>query len=315
MDNKNTNILTKTYSRVTLTLLCCFLWGSAFPCIKMGYDWLGIKTVGEQILFAGYRFFLAGIITFCLACIFEKKIIKLKRANIIHILEFGLLNTTLQYVCFYIGLNYVSGTKGSILNAANVFVSIILAHFFFDEEKITWLKSIGCLIGFAGVIIINLGDFGGNFSFMGEGMVILSTIIYGTCSVLVKFLVKQESPMTITAYQLSFGGAVLIVIGFANGGHVMEYDFKSLLLLLYLAILSSVAFSIWTALLNKNEAGKVTVFGFSIPIFGSLLSSLLLGEKVITLKNFIAFICVCAGIIIINLPKSRHKKIKSFEEG
>ncbi|MDO4486606.1 MAG: hypothetical protein Q4C46_08465 [Bacillota bacterium] len=73
------NILSRPQIRCLLALICCALWGSAFPCIKTGYEWLHITTVGSQILFAGYRFFMAGIVTFAVGCIVEKRIIKIKR--------------------------------------------------------------------------------------------------------------------------------------------------------------------------------------------------------------------------------------------
>ena len=57
-----------------LALLCCALWGSAFPCVKIGYEWLAIEGAGSQILFAGYRFFLAGIFTFLIGARFQKKL-------------------------------------------------------------------------------------------------------------------------------------------------------------------------------------------------------------------------------------------------
>lgn len=50
--------------RVTAALLCCLLWGSAFPCVKMGYEMLNITDTGSQILFAGYRFVLRGYLLF-----------------------------------------------------------------------------------------------------------------------------------------------------------------------------------------------------------------------------------------------------------
>lgn len=302
---KEKHILEKPLIRSSLALLCCFLWGSAFPCVKLGYEWLQIENVGSQILFAGYRFFLAGVITFCAACFLEKHMITIKKGSIVHVLELGLLNTTIQYICFYIGMSHVSGTKGSIINAGNAFVSILLAHFLFKDEKMTWRKGIGCLIGFAGVIVINLEGVSGGVSFMGEGMVVLSTIAYGTCTVIVKPIMRNNSPMTVTAYQLIFGSTLLIAAGFASGGHIVHFDTKSILLLLYMAVLSSVAFSLWTALLKKNEAGKIAIFGVSIPIFGTLLSSLLLGETIFTIKNLVAFLCVCSGIMIVNRPKTQ----------
>ena len=50
--------LTRPPIVAALALLCCALWGSAFPCVKVGYQMLSIERTGSQLLFAGCRFFL-----------------------------------------------------------------------------------------------------------------------------------------------------------------------------------------------------------------------------------------------------------------
>ena len=264
---------------------------------------MNIETVGSQILFAGYRFFLAGAITFVIACLLEKRVIRISTPSIPYIMGIGFLQTTLQYVFFYIGLSHLTGTKGSIINASSAFVSIVLAHFIIKDEKMTFKKGAGCLIGFAGVVIINLGGINSSFSFMGEGMIIISTALYGVSSVLMKLILRRGTPMAITAYQLLFGGAVLVVMGLAAGGRVIGFDGASVALLIYMALISTVGFSIWTALLKYNPVGKVAVFGFSIPVFGVLLSSLFLGEAVLSFQNLSALLCVSVGILIVNIKK------------
>lgn len=294
-------ILSKSQVRCLLALLCCALWGSAFPCIKIGYDWLEITTVGSQILFAGYRFFLAGIATFAVGCIIEKRILTIKRESIPHICGIGFLQTTVEYFFFYIGMSNITGTQGSIINGSSTFFAIVLAHFIINDERLTWKKSLGCLIGFAGVILVNIGGItSGEFSFMGEGMMLISTAAYGMSSTLVKFVSHRGTPMAITAYQLMFGGFLLIVIGFVFGGHIGGFDFKSTLLMAYMVFISAAAFSIWTALLKYNPVGKVTIFGFCIPVFGVMMSGIFLGENIFALRNILALACVCIGIIIVN---------------
>lgn len=291
-----------TFTRTILALVCCALWGSAFPCVKIGYQLFHIENAGSQILFAGYRFFLAGVFTFLLGCILERRIITMKKASIPYVFGQGILQTTLQYVCFYIGLAHTTGAKGSVINASNAFFSIIAAHFLMKSEKLTWKKIAGCLVGFAGIIIINLepGAWGSDFSFLGEGMVLVCACSYGLSSVTLKMISDMEKPVTITAYQLLFGGAVLILLGVVSGGSVYGFNIKSSLLLLYMSLLSTVAFSIWAELLKYNSVGKVAIFGFSIPVFGVGLSAIFLGEQVLSVKNLAALICVSVGIIIIN---------------
>ena len=291
-----------TVTRTILALMCCALWGSAFPCVKIGYELFRIEGSGSQILFAGYRFFLAGVFTFILACVLEKGVITMKKSSVPYVFGQGILQTTVQYVCFYIGLAHTTGAKGSVINASNAFFSIIAAHFLMRSEKLTWKKVAGCLVGFAGIIIINLepGAWSSGFSLMGEGMVLVCAFSYGLSSVTLKMISDREKPVTITAYQLLFGGAVLILIGAVSGGNVQGFTAKSTLLLLYMSLLSTVAFSIWAELLKYNSVGKVAIFGFSIPVFGVALSAVFLGEQVVSVKNLIALVCVSVGIIIIN---------------
>lgn len=296
--------------RVILALVCCALWGSAFPCVKIGYEMFEIRGAGSQILFAGYRFFLAGILTFLMACLLERRIMRIKKSSVPYVFGQGILQTTIQYVCFYIGLSNTTGAKGSVINASNAFFAIIMAHFLLKYEKVTWKKALGCVIGFGGVIVINLapGAWGSGFHLAGEGMILLCSFAYGTSSVTLKMISGKESPAAITAYQLLFGGALLILIGLAAGGRVEHFTARSSGLLLYLALLSTVAFTLWAELLKYNPVGRVAVFGFSIPVFGVALSALLLGEDIFRLQNLAALLLVSLGIIVVNLPPCKKSR-------
>lgn len=297
--------LQKPAVRGFLALLCCALWGSAFPCVKLGYEWLQIENTGSQILFAGYRFFLAGIFTFLAGCVMEKRILSMKKSSIPYVLRQGILQTTIQYIFFYIGMAHVTGTKGSVINASNAFISIIAAHFMVKgskSDRMTWKKAAACVIGFAGVIVINLepGAWGQGFSLQGEGMMLVCALSYGLSTVVMKLISHRESAVTITAYQLLFGSLLLIAAGAAWGGTMGSFDVRSIFLLIYMAFISSAAFTLWGMLLKYNPVGKVAVFGFSIPVFGVFLSALILGEQAFTMKNLIALLLVCGGIILVN---------------
>ena len=73
----NKKLLTKTPVVCGLAIICCLLWGSAFPCIKIGYQMFNIPSgaIGSQFLFAGIRFFFAGLIVVIYDCIIKKKIV------------------------------------------------------------------------------------------------------------------------------------------------------------------------------------------------------------------------------------------------
>ena len=241
----------------------------------------------------------------------------IRRSSLPYVFGQGILQTTVQYVCFYIGLSNTTGAKGSVINASNAFFAILVAHFLMKSEKITWQKAVGCVIGFAGVIVINLapGGLGGGFHLAWEGLILLCSFAYGTSSVTLKLISDRESPAAITAYQLLFGGALLILIGVLAGGQVGHFTPSSTLLLIYLALLSTIAFTLWAELLKYNPVGKVTVFGFSIPVFGVALSALLLGEDIFRLQNLAALALVSLGIVVVNLQTGKPAEALQNEAG
>ena len=157
-------------------------------------------------------------------------------------------------------------------------------------------------MGFAGIVVVNLGGdgFGGGVTFMGEGMVLLCSVAYGVSSVTLKMISHRESPGAITAYQLLFGSILLIAMGLCMGGRVSGFTLVSALLLLYLSVTSMVTFCIWANLLKYNPVSKITIYGFTIPVFGVMLSAIFLGEKVMTPATALALLLVSAGIVVVN---------------
>ena len=292
-------------------LLCCALWGSAFPLVKIEYKLLNINGAGSQILFGGYRFLLAGLLTLLVAALSGHRVTEIKRSSIPYICMQGLLQTTAQYVFFFIGLANATGARSSIINGSSSFFSIIVAHFLIPSEKMTKRKAIGCAVGFLGIIAMNFTP-GGKavpMRFIGEGFVLICSIAYGASSVTMKMISHREDTTLLTGTQFVFGSSVMIVLGLLLGGKVGAFTLKSALLLVYLTALSTVAFSLWAMLLKYNPVGKVAVFGFSIPVFGVLFSALLLGEKVLTVNNLLALALVSLGIIIVNDPFGHTQKV------
>jgi len=287
-------------------MLCCALWGSAFPCIKLGYAMFGVPSdaVGSQILFAGYRFTLAGVLAILLGSIISRKFLVPKKASLIKIIKLSMLQTVGQYILFYIGLAHTAGVKASIIEAMSVFIAILVASLLFRQEKMSAFKITGCLIGFAGVILVNLSKSGIDLhvSLGGEGFIFLSTIAYAFSSVLLKQYSKDENPIILSGYQFVIGGVILTVSGLFLGGQVNNFRAVNIMMLIYLALISAVAYSLWGILLKYNPVSRVAVFGFMNPMFGVLFSSLLLNEKeqAFGWNTILALILVCVGIFIVN---------------
>jgi drug/metabolite transporter (DMT)-like permease len=293
---------------IFLATLCCLLWGSAYPAIKVGYLLFNINDLGGKLVFAGYRFTIAGAFIIVLEIIKNKRVPGFTKKQFGQVTLLGFTQTTLQYIFFYVGMSYTTGVRGSIINGTGTFVSIILAHFIYKNDKLNFNKIAGCLIGFLGVIIVNLNGEslgGGAVTFKGEGFIMLAAVIFAASAIYGKKVTQVQEPAIVTGFQLFIGGIALIILGFELGGSLRGFTVKSTSLLIYMALLSSVAFTLWTQLLKYNKVGIISVFNFLIPVFGTLLSAIFLGENIFDIKILIALMLVCYGIFLVYRVKKR----------
>ena len=297
-----------------LALLCCALWGSAFPLIKLGYQMMDIQGSGSQILYGGARFLLAGLMTLAYAAVSRRGHLGLRASSLPALCAQGLLQTTAQYVFYYIGLAHCASSKSAIINSSYTFFAIIIAHFVIKGERMDWRKGLGCILGFGGIVVMNMkgGALGGEVTLLGEGFILIGSIAYGASCVTIKLLSRREDTTVLTAFQLIFGSLVMLLIGLLMGGRLGGFNLASALLLLYLAAASSVAFTLWSLLLKYNSTSRVTIYGFSIPVFGVGYSALLLHEQVFAPQNLAALLLVCAGIIAVNIsaPSAIKKRLE-----
>ena len=143
-------------------MLCCALWGSAFPCIKIGYRLFEINSANtaDVILFAGMRFIVSGLLVLLIAFIGGNGFIKLKKDAVGSVLIVSMFQTILQYGFFYIGLTHTTGVKASIITGSNVFFVILISSLLFKEEKFTLKKFIGVAVGFVGGMMASSGTSG-----------------------------------------------------------------------------------------------------------------------------------------------------------
>ncbi len=290
--------------------VCCLLWGSAFPAIILGYGFLKIENTDTPsiILFAGIRFFLAGLITIIIFSLIKKKPLVPTKSAFGKIAVLSLFQTVLQYIFFYLGLAYTSGERGSIINGASVFFAIFISAFIFKSEKLKANKIIGSIIGFAGVILVSLDAFRSGGGFKGEMLILLSSISYAFSSNFIKEYSKTEEPTMLSGWQFMLGGAVMAVSGLIFGGRLNEVNTKGIFIILYLALVSAVAYSLWSILLKYNEVSRVAVCSFMIPVFGCILSMLFArGEGLGLVAVITALVLVAAGIITVNYSSKNEK--------
>ena len=291
-------------------IFCCALWGSATPFIKTGYALIMPHGgVPSTLLFAGVRFALAGFLTIAIYSIARRRFLVPKLKNMPKILTVSAFQTVIQYIFFYVGLSITTGVKGTVESASNAFFSLIIASLIFRQEKLTAKKLFACLIGFAGVIVINLeGILFSSKELMGDVFVILSSVAYGVSSVLMKKFSNDEDPVVISGYQFLIGGLFMVVVGLATGGYISITTLPAAGVMIYLAFLSAIAYALWGVLLKHNPVSKVTIYTFMIPVFGVFLSKLMLTESsnVSPINLVITLVLISAGIFMLNYNKEKQ---------
>lgn len=148
-DTTKETALTKLPIVILLAAICCFC-GEALPCIKIGYQLFHIASTdtASQLLFAGLRFTLAGILVILVGSLSGHRFLFPAKASLLNVCKLSLLQTILQYFFFYVGLANASGVKSSIIEASSTFLSILIASLIFRYEKLTASKLAGCILGF-----------------------------------------------------------------------------------------------------------------------------------------------------------------------
>jgi drug/metabolite transporter (DMT)-like permease len=301
---------TKPLNIFICAIIATFLRGSAFPAIKIGYELFAIpaEDIATKMLFAGTRFTLAGFFVTIFNWVMHRRVVLPNKKELKGIIPLALIQTTMQYIFFYISLVHLTGVKSSILNSIGNFFAVILAHFCFASDRLNVTKVAGCLLGFAGVVLccVGGGSIDMSFSVMGDGFILIAAFCFALGSVITKLITKDSDSVMITGFNLGLGGIVLVAIGIGFGGHLTFTGIPSALMLLYLALLSSVAFAVWAQLLKYNPVGKISVYCFLNPVFGVILSGIFLGDDFMNLGTLAALVLVSLGVYIVNrTPKNK----------
>lgn len=169
------------------------------------------------------------------------------------------------------------------------------------------LKVSGCILGLAGVVSVNLFDFSlSSVTFFGDIIVLLSAFSGAFGNIITKKISKDKNPTAVTALQLFIGGLILLIIGFVFGGTTV-FNFNSLVILIWLSVVSSVSFLLWTALLKYHPVSRITIFTMLVPVFGTLWSFILLGEDIMRAENLISLLLISLGIVLVNLKGSKNE--------
>jgi len=295
---KNSRLLTGAAA-----LFCCALWGISTPFVKMGYAYIDASHIPSLLLWAGLQFLIAGTMTVGVCSLVTRRFLRPRKGGVKKVALISLFQTVLQYTLLYIGMSRTTAVKGAILKSTDVFMVALMAGLVFRTEKLTARKILSCIIGLAGIVIMNLDGLSLNFSLAGDGVVLLAIVSYSVSVLLVKRFARDEDPIMLSGWQMALGGCAMLLIGAVSGG-TMDF-FGILPVMLILAAIYAASYTLWTVLLKFSDASKIIIFSFTTPVFGVLFSALLLREAggVAPVPLAIALVMVCIGIVLGSVEK------------
>ena len=290
---------------MVFALTAAIAWGWAFPLIKVAFKAFGTTTdmTGSKMLFAGIRFAAAGLIVLTVARGGRRSFKTNEKSNWWFILAFALMNTTLHYFFFYVGMSHSEGSRAAILNSLSTFLVVLLACACFKSDKLTSRKLLGCAVGFSGILALNLGGAdSGQFTWLGDGMIIINAICSSISNLMTRGLSRRVDVFVGTGYSLTIGGMMLIIPGLVFGGTLPNVNVLGIVCLLLLIAISALGFALYNKLLSCNPVGKVAIYNSLIPIVGAVTSCLCLGET-FHMKYALAGGLAALGIYLINKDK------------
>jgi len=279
---------------VFLLVLLGAIWGSSFFNIKIAtYSY-------EPYTLALIRVVLATLPMLVVSYFYKIKILAFSKNWKIYALV-GLCNLTIPFSLIAIGTNKIDSYLAALLMSTTPISGSILAHFFIKDEKITFLKSLGIILGFSGILLLFFDKLVINENnYLFVLLIILGSTFYSISSILILKKLKKSGNINVTTSTLIWSIITLLPLSF-----ILEEPFKSTptlestLSLIYLGIVAT-GFAWWLRfkILAKNGIVFQTQVTYLIPIFGVIFGALILDEQ-ITWKILVSLIIIMSGIYIV----------------
>ena len=286
---------------VLLSLVVMALWGSLFPCIKIGYKAFAIDTssIPSILMFAGTRFAVCGVIICAISFFKKDKIESPKIKTLGAFVLIGLFSIILHYAFTYIGLSLTDSSKTAIIKQLGALIYVCFAFLFFKNEKFNLLKIVGAIVGFLGIIAINIGSGGISFS-IGDVLIIGASFCTVAAGVISKKILSANSPFWLTGISQLSGGIILMCVALIFGAGMLSFNLTSLAVFAYICVASTVSYLLWNYILKTSDLSYLFIIKFAEPLFACLFGALLLGENVLKWQYLAAFVLISAGIILGN---------------
>jgi drug/metabolite transporter (DMT)-like permease len=207
-----------------------------------------------------------------------------------------------QLSMFYLGISKTHASRGALMANMQPFFVLLLAHLFIPGDRITPRKTIGILLGFAGVALVFSENTGTSSSLRTGDVIILSAAFLWACNaVYTKTIIDHFLPFHLVMYPMIFSTPVFFLEGLLWDGQMIgRLDARILGAVAYQSLVTaSFGFVAWNSMLKKYGAVALHSFIFIMPLAGVLLGGALLDEP-ISGHLLAAMACIVAGILAVH---------------
>ena len=279
-----------------LTILA-LIWASAFFNIKIATYSFGPVTIAFLRVFFG-------AIPVLLLCYFKKIKIEAFSKDWHWFAMIGFINLVAPFFLIAYGVKSVQSNLAAILMSTTPLSSTVLGHFYLKNEKFNFVKTIGILIGFSGIVFL----FSDNLlidenNFFSAILILLGSTCYVIGGVLTLKISKKKNE-NVTGSILIWATIILIpLVSLIEQPWNLEPRLDSTISVIYLGLVSTgIAWLLRFKILVKNGLIFQSQVSYLIPIFGTILSYIFLKE-IITVKVFISLVAVVVGIYFVKRAK------------
>jgi drug/metabolite transporter (DMT)-like permease len=271
------------------------IWGTTWAAIRVSLE--GIPPITGVAL----RFTVAAAALLALVPFFGVKLGR-SRAERWLWLANGVLTFAVPYGILYWAEQVVPSGLAAVLYATYPLMIALIAHVLLPEERLTWRKVVGVLIGFAGVAVIFSEDFralGGSRVLTAAAILLISPFCAALGSALVKRWGQGVHPLSIAAMPMLITAVLTgaAALGFERGREV-TFGMAPVLAVLYLAIMgSAVTFTLYFWLLKHQTATAMGLITYAIPVIAVTVGTVFFDEP-FTLRIVVGAALVLVGVAV-----------------
>lgn len=282
-------------------IFCCLLWSSAFAGIKVGLEYT------TPLRFAGVRFMIAGLLTvpFCSQL---KNYFKIVRKSWKFLFFLAFIQTTLHYSLFYLGVMRVEGALAAIVIGASPLFVAITSHFYMNNDKMNWPKTLTIIGGLAGISLVAFGrqtDGDHNVQLIGVLFLLITNIAGSFNNILIVREKDNIPPLIISSFSMFVGGVGIWLFSIPMEGipKFVVYPSSYYVALAWLSFVSAAGVSIWTKLLKRPGivVSELNFWKFLVPVSGAILSWTFLPAESVNLISIVGILIIGSSLILLNL--------------